>query len=89
MTAPPQFSDEEIIDILNVTRLCSAVMRDTGPDHDRIDLVIPHIPGCAYRFERDGTGWTSLVFTAFDHSALVASGTLAECLSSLTVRSAS
>jgi hypothetical protein len=83
----PRFSDDELVDIINATRLRSRVMRDKGPVHDRIDLLIAHQPGSAYRFERDATGWTYLVHIASDQWKLIASGSLADCLSTFAVRS--
>ena len=66
MTAPPRFSSDELVDIINTTRMRSTVTRDSGPDHDAVDLVIPHMPGSTYRFARDNTGWTYLLHVAPD-----------------------
>lgn len=87
MTMPPRFSPDELLDIIDGTRLRSPVMRDKGPDHDSIDLLIPHMPGCSYRFARDRTGWTYLIYTAADEFKLMASGTLGECLGVFAARS--
>jgi hypothetical protein len=86
--SPPRFSDEELIDILNATRLRSPVMRDIGPEHDRVEIMIPHLSGCSYRFQRNASEWTCLVFMAPGHWKLMASGSLAECLSAFTKRPA-
>jgi hypothetical protein len=79
---PVHFTDDEILDILDATRLRSAVMRDKGPGHDRIDLLIPHTGGRSYRIERDAVGSTYLLIAAAaaDDIRLLACGTLAECL---------
>jgi hypothetical protein len=63
MTIPPRFSDDQLVDIINATRLRSPIMRDSGPDYDRVTIVIPYQQGSAYRFERDATGWTRICFT--------------------------
>jgi hypothetical protein len=76
---PPRFSDDDLKSIITATNLRSALIRDSGPDHDAIDLPIPH--GAVYRFQRDATGTHLLFIGADDHDRrLMASGTLAECL---------
>ena len=80
MNDPIQFTDDEIVEILTATALRSGVMRDKGPGHDRIDLLIPHLPGSAYRIERDAIGYTYLVFMSAKEWKLLASGTLDDCL---------
>jgi hypothetical protein len=80
MSTPPRFSDDELIDIITGTRLLSAVFRDTRPDRDRVDIALPHRPGHFYRFERDSTGWTYLLFATADQFKLVIAGELVECL---------
>jgi hypothetical protein len=77
---PVHFTDDEIVDILDATRLRSAVARDKGPGHDRIDLLIPHSDGRSYRLERDAVGCTYLLVASLDDLQLKACGTLAECL---------
>jgi hypothetical protein len=86
MSAPPRFSEDELVDIIIGTRMRSAVHRDTGPEHDRIDILIPHMPGCSYRFERDRSGWTYLLHTSRDECKLISVGTLPECLGILGSR---
>jgi len=68
------------VHILDATRLRSAVSRDRGPGHDRIDLMIPHAGGRSYRIERDAVGSTYLLIVTPDDLRLLACGTLAECL---------
>jgi hypothetical protein len=85
MTAIPKphvsrFSDDEIADIINTTRQRSTVTRDTGPEHDRIDVAITYMPDSAYRFERDASGWTYFILKSHDELKLVIAGTLDECL---------
>lgn len=80
----PRFSDEELIDIIDATRQRSTVTRHTGPDHDRVDVPIRYMPGCAYRFERDKTGWSYfLLKSPGEELKLVVAGTLEECLGML------
>lgn len=80
MNAPHRFSDDEIIDILNTTGLRSVVMRSTSEGQDRIDLLIPHIPGRSYRFERDAKGQTHLLYVNPTELKLLVSGLLETCL---------
>lgn len=75
-----RFSDDDLIDILNATGLRSVVMRDNGPGHDRLDLLIPTMAGSSYRFERDAIGHTYLLHASPDDLKLITSGTLTECL---------
>lgn len=75
-----RFSDDYLIDILTATGLRSLVMRDSGPGHDRLDLLIPHQTGSSYRFERDAVGHTYLLHASPCDLKLLTSGTLAECL---------
>lgn len=74
------FTDDELVDILNCTGLRSIVMRDNGPGHDRIDLLLPHLVGHSYRFERDAVGYTYLLHSSPGELKLITSGTLEDCL---------
>jgi hypothetical protein len=74
------FSDDELVDILNGTGLRSVVMRSTSHDHDRIDLLIAHVAGSSYRFERDARGGTHLLHVSPCDLKLLASGSLEDCL---------
>jgi hypothetical protein len=76
----PRFSDDELVEILNTTRQRSIIIRDTGPDHDSVDVPITHMPGCAYRFVRDQTGWTYFMLRSPGEVKLKIAGTLDECL---------
>jgi hypothetical protein len=80
MTDTIHFCEDEIIDILNATRLRSAVTRDRGTGFDRVDLTIPYTGGRSYRLERDAVGSTYLLIVSPDDLHLMACGTLAECL---------
>lgn len=80
------FTDDEMIDILNGTGLRSVVMRDNGPGHDRLDLLLSHMPGHSYRFERDATGCTYLLHSAPGDLRLLASGSLDDCLDKFVPR---
>lgn len=76
----PRFTADELVDIINGTGLRSVVMRDNGPGHDRLDLLLPHMEGHSYRFERDATGYTYLLHAAPGDLKLLASGSLDDCL---------
>ena len=80
MNSPHRFSDDELIDILNTTGLRSVVMRSTSNERERIDLLIPHVPGRSYRFERDTTGNTYLLYASPNELKLLVSGLLETCL---------
>jgi hypothetical protein len=87
MKSAPWFSDDDIIEIINATGLRSAITRNSGPGHDRLDLLIPYATGSSYRFERDVTGSTYLLVASSDDLRLVAVGTLADCLQTFPTRS--
>jgi hypothetical protein len=80
MTDTVHFSEDEILDILDASRLRSAVTRDKGPGYDRVDLTIPLSGERSYRLERDAVGCTYLIVAPPDDLHLMACGTLAECL---------
>lgn len=80
MNAPHRFTDDELIDILNTAGLRSVVLRSTSDERDRIDLLIPHIPGSSYRFERDATGYTHLLYAKPNELKLLVTGLLETCL---------
>ena len=80
MTDPIHFTDDDLLDILDATRLRSAVTRDKGAGYDRVDLTIPLSGGRSYRLERDAIGCTYLLVASPDDLHLMACGTLAECL---------
>lgn len=80
------FTDDELVDIINGTGLRSVVMRDNGPGHDRIDLLLPHMDGHSYRFERDATGHTYLLHSSPSDLKLITSGTLDDCLENFVPR---
>lgn len=86
MSAPPRFSDDELIDIINATRLRSPVHRALAQDHDRIDILIPHMTRSWFRFQRDATG-TALLLIGAEDQKLMRSGTLDECLNIFAERS--
>lgn len=89
MIGPPRFSADDIADIINATGLRSAVLRDNGPGHDRIDVMISHRPDCSFRFELDAVGHVYLLHASPCELKLLMSGTLTECLSMFAPRSAS
>ena len=81
-----RFTDDELVEILNATGLRSVVLRDNGPGHDRLDLLLPHMEGHSYRFERDATGHTYLLHSAPEELKLITSGTLEDCLDTFVPR---
>jgi hypothetical protein len=80
-----RFTVDELVAIIDGTRLRSKVRRTIGPELDLVDVLLPHMPGCAYRFARDATGWTYLLHVAPEQTRLLVAGTLAECLTLIGV----
>ena len=83
MTAAPRFTEDELVEIIDGTRFRTPVMRDSGPDHDSVDVLHPHNRDCRYRFARDATGCTYLLLLSTREHKLLVSGKLTECLALL------
>lgn len=83
MSNAPRFTPDELIDIIDGTRFRTSITRDSGPDHDRIDVPHPYKRDCLYRFARDSTGWTYLLRISPDEYKMLVGGKLSECLALL------
>lgn len=88
MSAPPRFSKADQVEIIAATGLRYPLHHTEGDDYDRIDVILPHRPGCSYRLERDVAGCTYLLMCTPDDLRLLVCGTLAECLKTFRQRSA-